>query len=510
MKTYLLTYFCSTVSALLITPLIIYVARTFKLYDAQGARKVHATAIPRIGGIAIFLSTTLLVITILFLDNRIGEKFRNIQSQIIVIMAGSAFIFFVGLVDDLRGMRAYQKLLAQIIAATVVCMAGIRIESIVYTNLFTINFSWLSFPITIFWIIAITNAVNLIDGLDGLAAGIAAVACAVITIFAISVGLPLMAVLMLALLGSLTGFLFFNFNPARIFMGDCGSMFLGFIIASASIRCAVKSETLVALALPALALGLPIFDMIVSIIRRYVRRWGIMSADRGHLHHRLLDMGLRQRHVVVSMYLITAMAAGFGLFMMVTNTGGSIAIFLSIMVLLLLVFRAVGVIQLRQIAVQMKSNLTAARQAREHVDIFRDTLLMFSEANSFRKLWQAISNACEKMKFAKLSLSITAHNGHIHTFTWLAADEQGSNDDLMCVHLHIDDEHRIGIPMDIEAKISANDSLESIGRRMMLLGRLIDEYGEANLSGKTKIRILSVGKNRQSRKTGNQLLASNR
>jgi UDP-GlcNAc:undecaprenyl-phosphate GlcNAc-1-phosphate transferase len=507
MKTYLLTYFCSAVLSLLIIPLLIYIARTFRLYDAPTARKVHAAAIPRIGGVAIFLSTTVLVITILFLDNRIGEIFRNIQSQIIAMLIGSTFIFFVGLVDDLRGIRAYQKLLAQIVAAAVVCLAGIRIESIVFTNLFTINFGWLSFPITIFWIIAITNAINLIDGLDGLAAGIAAIACAVIALFAISNGLPLMAVLMLALLGSLTGFLFFNFSPARIFMGDCGSMFLGFIIASASVRCAVKSETLVALALPALTLGLPIFDMIVSIIRRYVSRWGIMSADRGHLHHRLLDMGLRQRHVVVSMYLVTTLAAGFGLFMMVTNTGGSITIFLSIMVLFLLVFRAVGVIQLRQIAAQIKSNLTAAREAREHFDIFRNTLLMCNDADSFRKLWQAISNACEKMKFTKLSLSLTTHNDHLHTFTWLAADEQDNRDELVCVHLHID-EHRIGIPMDIEAKIPANESLESIGRRMMLLGRLIDEYGEANLSGKAKIRILSVGKPHQSRKIGNQLLAS--
>ncbi|MDO8301902.1 MAG: MraY family glycosyltransferase [Sedimentisphaerales bacterium] len=509
MRTYLLTYLCSAVLTLLIAPLIIYIARTFGLYDAPGARKVHATAIPRIGGIAIFLSTTVLVITILFLDNRIGEIFRNIQPQIIAMLIGSALIFFVGIVDDLRGIRAYQKLFAQIVAAAVVCLAGIRIESIVFTNLFTLHFGWLSFPITIFWIVAITNAMNLIDGLDGLAAGIAAVACAVIAIFAINNGLPLMAVVMLALLGSLTGFLFFNINPARIFMGDCGSMFLGFIIASASIRCAAKSETLVALALPALALGLPIFDMIVSIIRRYVSRWGIMSADRGHLHHRLMDMGLRQRHVVVGMYLITAIAAGFGLFMMVANTGGSIAIFLSVMVLFLLVFRAVGAIQLRQIAVQMKSNLTVARQAREHVDIFRNTLLMFGEADSFKKLWQAISNACEKMKFAKLSLSLTARNGHIHTFIWLAADEQDNHDDVVCVRLHVD-EHRVGIPIDIEAKIPANNSLESIGQRMMLLGRLIDEYGVATLSGKTKKRIVSVGKTRQSRKSADQLFASHR
>ena len=150
-----------------------------------------------------------------------------------------------------------------------------------------------------------------------------------------------MAVLMLALLGSLTGFLFYNFNPARVFMGDCGSMFLGFILAASSMRCAAKTGTVVVLALVTLALGLPIFDTFFSIVRRYLNRRGIMSPDRNHLHHKLLDLGLQHHHVVIIMYVLTLCAAGAGMFMMLAQGFGILAIFLSVLLLLVTGFSCI-------------------------------------------------------------------------------------------------------------------------------------------------------------------------
>ena len=507
MKTYLLTYLCSAVLTLMITPLIISLARAFRLYDTPDARKVHASAIPRIGGIAIFASTIALVISVLFLDNHIGETFRSIQKSYITLLIAAALVFVVGLIDDLYGVRAYHKLIAQITAAMILCLVGIRIESVNFANFFTIDFGWLSFPITICWIIAITNAINLIDGLDGLAAGISAIACGVLAIFAINNEQHVMAILMLSLFGSLSGFLFFNFNPARIFMGDSGSMFLGFIIASSSVMCTMKSGTLIAITMPALALGLPIVDMIVCVIRRYIGRWGIMSADRGHLHHRMLDMGLRHRHIVIGMYLITALTAGFGLFMMVTYTAGTIIIFFSITILLAVLFHAVGAVRPREFIAKIKTNLKISRQAKAQVNIFQNTFLMFNKAASFRELWQAISNACEKMEFSELALSLTDRNSHLHTFRWISVDQNKNRRETVHVKLHIE-EHRLGMPVDIDAKIPANDSLESIGRRMMLLGRLIDEYGEINLLGKINIRIPSTIKPIRKNKPSEQLVVS--
>ena len=213
MKTYLYTYLCSAILALVITPIVIRLAHKLNVMDYPNARKVHKKPIPRIGGLAIFIATTTLVIIMLFLDNAIGQAFRAIHIQIFTLLATGTFIFTIGLIDDLAAIRARYKLLAQIAAAVVLCNAGVEIRTLNFVGLSTINFGYLSFPITVFWIIAITNAVNLIDGLDGLAAGIAAVTCAVIAFFAFQNGQPLMVVIMLAMLGSLSGFLFYNFNP---------------------------------------------------------------------------------------------------------------------------------------------------------------------------------------------------------------------------------------------------------------------------------------------------------
>jgi len=301
MSTYALVYLGAAGLAVLCTPIVVHVARVLNIMDMPGVRKIHAAAIPRIGGAAIMFGMLSMIVLVLLLDNYFGAAFRKMELRVVVLLSAGLFMFFVGLIDDVWDLRVRYKLLAQIFAAVVVCAFGIRIDEIALTNQIVVSLGWLAWPLTVFWIVGVTNAVNLIDGLDGLAAGIAAVTCGVIAIFAIYTGQSVMAVMMLALLGSLTGFLFFNFNPARIFMGDCGTMFLGFILAASSILCATKASTIVGLALPTVAMGVPIFDTFFSIIRRVLDRRSIFSPDRSHIHHRLLDMGLRHRHVVILM-----------------------------------------------------------------------------------------------------------------------------------------------------------------------------------------------------------------
>lgn len=486
MKTYIFTYLCSCILAVVITPIIIAVGRKLGIYDSLTARKVHTGQIPRIGGAAIFLSSTLLVTTVLFLDNAVGDRFRGIQTQIIALLCTATFIFLVGFVDDVRGgIRVRYKLTAQIAAAGVICLAGARIESLNFANLFTLRFGLASFPLTILWIIGITNAVNLIDGLDGLAAGICSIACTVIAVFALVRGELVLAVMMLALVGSLSGFLFFNFNPARIFMGDCGSMFLGFMLGSTSVMCAMKSGTIVALALPAVVLGLPIFDTALSILRRYLNRWAITSPDRGHLHHRLLDMGLRHRHVVIIMYVITALAAGLGMFMMVTQGGATLVIFFCVILLLLLTFRAVGAIRLRETIAMIKYNKAISKEAAEDTRLFEEIHLAFHQTISFKRWWQAVSDVAEKEEFSELCITVTGRNGHEHKFMWRTNNYEKDREETVAVKLPIS-RHRFGLAMDIEVKMPINGLLESIGRRMMLLGRLIDEYSIPRQANKTE------------------------
>lgn len=487
MKTYLAIYIGSLLLAALITPAVIYIANRLKIYDNPDIRKVHACGIPRIGGIAIFLSFIAPIITVLLLNNRIGEVFRNLQVQIIVMLAGGAFIFMVGLVDDFHNLRARHKLFAQIAAASALYFAGVRIDSLNFANLFTLNFGWLSFPITVFWFLAITNAVNLIDGLDGLAAGISAVACGVIAIFAVERDLVLMAVFMLALLGSLSGFLFYNFNPARIFMGDCGSMFLGFLLAATSISCAAKTGTIVALALPALALGLPIFDTFFCIIRRYIGRRGIMSPDRSHLHHKLLDLGLHHRHVVIIMYALTLSVAGLGMFMMLTQGPGILAIFLSMLLLLVLVFRAFGAIRFRETLSTWKKKHNIGHQVKHEKEEFETIELHFGQAKVFDQWWNAVCFAGDKMGFIKGTLPVTNRDGTERVLSWhQSIDKDANNSDTVIMSLPVRD-RRAGSPLKLDMVVNTNGSIESVGRRLALFGRLIEDYGIVNLPRKPKV-----------------------
>ncbi len=474
MRTYFYTYICSLALALVMTPVTIWLAHKFNIMDPVDARKIHSKPIPRIGGIVIFISTSVLLIVVMLLNNDIGEGFRRQRAEVLTLLSCGGFIFLIGLIDDLRQLKARHKLLAQVAAAAALALAGIRIETINVAGLFTVDLGWFSYLVTILWIIAITNAVNLIDGLDGLAAGICAIACATVAVCAFSAGQTLMVVLMLAVLGGISGFLFFNFNPARIFMGDCGSMFLGFILASGSVMCAFKSKTIVALALPVLALGLAIFDTAFSILRRYLGRWGIMSPDRGHLHHRLIDMGLRQRDAVIIMYAITAIAAGLGLFMMITTGGGTIAVFLCVVFLLILVFRAFGAVRLREVVKKVRYNNRISKKARRDTKIFENTYLKLSGNVSFKQQWEIISEIAEKVDFSELSMTITK-NSRQHKFLW-QSNKAKDDRELVRIKLPIDQE-KLDMPVEIEAKMHINDSLESCGRRMMLFGRLIDEYG---------------------------------
>ncbi len=481
MKTYLSIYLGTAVLAIIITPIVIRVARQLNIVDTPDIRKVHSKPIPRIGGVAIFVSMMGLVIPVLFLPNVVGDSFRLIHSKIVVVLCAAGFIFFVGLVDDIRGLRVRTKLWIQLTAAIIVCSADIRIESIAITDWLILDFGWFSWPFTLFWIVGITNAINLSDGLDGLAAGISAVACGVIAILAICNNDVVMAVLMFALLGSLTGFLLFNFEPAKIFMGDSGSLFLGFTIASASVLSATKTETIVGLALPVLALGIPIFDTLFSMLRRFLERRSLFSPDRSHFHHRLLALGLRQRHVVITAYVVTLLAAGLGMFMLVTRNGQTIIVFICIILLLVLVFQVVGSVRLRETIAGLKQKYTISNQKKHELETFENIELHFRQAEKFDEWWQAVCFATGEMDFVSGFLSLTNRDGTKRTLVWEKGDGDipASENVRMIVPVR---DRRTDSSLKIEVQVRTNGSLESAGRRIALFTRLMDEHGIAGLS----------------------------
>ncbi len=304
MPSYMLAFLIAAGVALLITPAVILLAAKTGAMDAPDPRKVHKRPIPRIGGIGIYAAFMASILSMM--------ATVDLESEVIFELAGllvsGTLIVLVGIIDDYKNLPAKVKLLGQIIAASVLVFAfDVRIDFITDPFGDYLYLEYLAVPATIFWIVGLTNTVNLIDGLDGLAAGVCMIASITIFLVALQQNILLVAVLTASLAGAAFGFLYYNFNPAQIFMGDSGSMFLGFMLAGISVIGAVKCAATIALIVPILALGLPIMDTTFAIVRRYRGGVPIFKPDKGHLHHRLLGLGFSQRQAVLLMYVISAM-----------------------------------------------------------------------------------------------------------------------------------------------------------------------------------------------------------
>ena len=284
-----------------ITPIVKRMAYKVGAVDVpKDERRMHSVPIPRLGGLAIAIAFLLTVV----LFAQVGEQMRG-------ILLGAVVILVLGVLDDCLTLRAWFKFLVLIFAAYLVTSHGCTIRyftnPIVTSSVQYLDLGSWSVPITIVWIVAITNAVNFIDGLDGLAVGVSAISAATLLVIALLVAESNIAIVVAALLGACLGFLPYNFNPAKIFMGDTGSTFLGFILASLSIQGMFKLYAIISFAVPFLILGIPIFDICFAIIRRLAKHQNPMKADRGHIHHRLIDMGFSQKQAVAITYMLTAM-----------------------------------------------------------------------------------------------------------------------------------------------------------------------------------------------------------
>lgn len=297
----LLSVLVAAVISFAATPLVKKLAISVGAIDVpKDDRRMHKKPIPRLGGLAIFIA--FVVSVLLFAD--IGREMRG-------ILLGALIIVALGVLDDIHTLRALPKFLVQILAAVVVVLHGCRIEFI-SNPVVTSSATYLrlggvvSVAVTIIWIVAITNAVNFIDGLDGLAVGVSGISAATMLIVAILVAEQNVALIMAALFGACLGFIPYNFNPAKIFMGDTGSTFLGFILATMSIQGLFKLYAIISFAVPFLILGIPIFDICFAVIRRVAKGQNPMTADRGHVHHRLIDMGFDQKQSVMITYMLTA------------------------------------------------------------------------------------------------------------------------------------------------------------------------------------------------------------
>ena len=310
--------------ALISTPVIRSLAFRIGAVDVpKDTRRMHDHPIPRMGGLAIFFGFILSVLI-----------FQPLTAELRGMLLGAVVIVILGILDDIFVLPALPKFFVQIGAALIAVLHGNRIDFLSNPNVFSKNplwqLGWLAYPVTVIWIVAITNAVNLIDGLDGLACGVSTISSMTMLVIALSVAEPDVAVLMGALSGACIGFLPYNLNPAKIFMGDTGSTFLGFVLAVVSIQGLFKYATIISFAVPFLMLGLPIFDTCFAILRRVSHGQSPMKPDRGHIHHRLIDMGFTQKQAVAVLYVISAI---LGLSAVVLTTIGVVRAMLFLLAL---------------------------------------------------------------------------------------------------------------------------------------------------------------------------------
>jgi len=381
--------------SVLLTPIIRDLGLRLRVLDRpDGSRKIHVEPIPRLGGVAVALAYTLALGFILI------APYSNLKLDIPRSLVGAfalapaaLLIFLTGLLDDLRGLKPWQKVVCEVAAAAWAYHGGFGIH--VLRGHVLEHF--VSIPISIFWLVGCTNAVNLIDGMDGLASGIGFCAAVTTLTAALINGNVELALVTAPLAGSLLGFLRYNFNPASIFLGDCGSLLVGFLLGCYGALWSHKSATVLGMTAPLMALAVPLLDVMISIIRRFLRGQAIFSADRGHIHHRLLDHGLTPRRAALLLYGISSLAAVFSLFQDLAYTPVRAAI-----IVLFCTAVWVGIQRLNYAEFGLAGSFLFGGSLRRHIDIqlrLRQFEASLAEAKTIAEIWSRIVEGAESFGF---------------------------------------------------------------------------------------------------------------
>ncbi len=309
MLNYFVYFVLSMAISLLITPKIIKITNKHKIFDEPNSRKIHKKTISRLGGLAIFLAFIFSFVAF----NIFFEKALKLSFNIYLYSIALSLSFLVGFIDDIVNITAPYKLLLQVITAFIASLSGLLIDQVTISKFITIRFGYFSYIFTILWIILFMNAINLIDGLDGLASGIIGLASIFIFIISIITNNIFVSYVSLILLGSIIGFYFYNFPPAKIFMGDGGAYFLGFMYSTIALMGIKKSSVAVLFIIPIVLLIIPLVDIMMVILKRIRGRKSILTADRNHLHHRLLALGFTAKNILFITYFFTIILGVFSI-----------------------------------------------------------------------------------------------------------------------------------------------------------------------------------------------------
>lgn len=392
--------------ALVLTPVIRDVFRRRGLVEApSGGRKIHTEAIPRVGGIGIAIAYLVAFCGLLLLRFNGGTAVWHELGQVMRLLPALALIFAIGLVDDLKGLKAWPKFGLQFVAAGLAYWGGVRVLSLHGHGL---DNWWWSIPVTVFWLVFCTNAFNLIDGVDGLATGVGLFATLTTLAAGLMQGNYALVLATVPLAGALAGFLRYNFNPASIFLGDSGSYSIGFLLGCFGILWSQKAATILGITAPLMAFAVPLLDTCLAIVRRFLRLQPIFGADRGHIHHKLLDRGLTTRRAVLVLYGFAGVGAGCALI-----GSSSRNPFAGLVLVLFAAVAWVGIQSLGYVELNMASRLLFRGSFRRVLNAelaLRSARLRLEAARSAEGYWAGLEESCLEMGFRGASLRVDGYS----------------------------------------------------------------------------------------------------
>lgn len=484
--------FVALVIAILVTPATMRLANVTGMLDRPNSRKVHSTPTPRLGGIAIFAGTIAGAVGMMVYRHFWGSPISSeVLAKFAAILSAGVVIFGVGLVDDIRTVSSRFKFLTLLGAAAMVCGSGVVIGELRSGSGVWVSFAWTGWAVTALWIIGVAVAINFIDGLDGLAGGLTILATSVLSYFLLVGGHGDYAIIPLAMTGALAGFMVFNWHPAKTFMGDCGSMTIGFLLASLMVLANPVVGTMKGFVLPAIAISIPLVDAVLTFFRRhYQQRRSVFSAERGHIHHRLLDSGLSHLDAVRVLYLVSILAVGIG---MVSLTFEGLGTFGGLALLVPLIwgtFRFAGSVRTSEMVVALRNKREIDRVKKHYRTTFEDLQLEFHHVRTFSEWWESVCSAAERLDFVHMNVMIPAERDgdRVRHLIWETESTELQLCDKMRASIPIANGHASFGSASATVEIAINRSLESASERLGLFSRLMTEHSLTTVRVKERTR----------------------
>jgi UDP-N-acetylmuramyl pentapeptide phosphotransferase/UDP-N-acetylglucosamine-1-phosphate transferase/glycosyltransferase involved in cell wall biosynthesis len=453
--------------SLALTPLVGRVARAFGVVDVPNVRKVHRQPVARTGGLAIGVAALAAIVAA-------AVAFGGTDwARLVPLLIGAASVLVIGVIDDVCDLRSSYKLLALVAAALVFCATGGAVHEVIVSGRVLVHLGDAAWPLTILGIVTVTVSINFIDGLDGLAAGIVAAAGGVLAVGAGVGGDWPVALIGLALCGSLLAFLVYNYHPASIFMGDGGSMFIGFLLAAGCASANQHVGTVRAILLPAIALSIPLLDTALTMVRRGVlHRGSLFAAERGHVHHRLMDVGLGHRHAVLFLHGVTVGGAGLGLLCIFAGGVPAVAMGVVFCSGLAFLFRTAGSVRARDTIAAIRRNRAIGRENRRYLAAFYDLQLRFREARTIDGWWEQLCRAADVLDFAQVDVPMVRRDGSVTRLRWRRGPAGVADARSITAEVPIPQRRT-----DASMRAQVDEYLESGGQRLALFSRLMAEFG---------------------------------